>query len=201
MEDEFKAQLEKALLRAGMNMKQASLAAGLNETFVRDILKRDKTPSITALSAIAKGLGMTLNELLQGADPVEHTVPVVGYVGAAAEVYPIDDHAKGDGLDRVAAPYDANGDTVAVIVKGDSMSPMAEDGWLLFYNKRGSAPESPDSKRPYVVWTEDGRALVKRLKKGSRQGHYHLFSINPAYDPEPDVLIGYAALVTEIRPR
>ena len=49
-------------------------------------------------------------------------VPVVGYIGAGAEVLPIDDHAKGAGLDEVECPRGMDpAKTVAVKVRGDSI--------------------------------------------------------------------------------
>ena len=61
-------------------------------------------------------------------------VPVVGYVGAGSEVFPIDDHAQGDGLELVPHPAGmTNQDMVAARIRGDSMYPMMRDGWLVFY--------------------------------------------------------------------
>lgn len=49
----------------GFTMKSASLAAGLNETFVRDILERGKIPSIDKFAKLAAVLGATVGELLE----------------------------------------------------------------------------------------------------------------------------------------
>lgn len=47
-------------------MKSLSLAAGLGETGVRDMLKRTQSPSVDALAKVAKALGMTLSQLYEG---------------------------------------------------------------------------------------------------------------------------------------
>lgn len=45
-------------------MKEASLAAGQGETFVRDILERNRTPSIDKFLALASSLGLKVEQLL-----------------------------------------------------------------------------------------------------------------------------------------
>lgn len=52
-----------------MTMKQASLAAGQGETFVRDILERNRAPSIDKFLALARSLEVSPMKLL-GSDPL-----------------------------------------------------------------------------------------------------------------------------------
>jgi hypothetical protein len=47
-------------------MKSLSLAAGLGETGVRDMLKRTQSPSIDAVAKVARALDMTLSALYEG---------------------------------------------------------------------------------------------------------------------------------------
>ncbi|SHG78867.1 Peptidase S24-like [Kaistia soli DSM 19436] len=47
-------------------MKSASLNADLGETFVRDILERERDPSVGKLTKLAETLGLSIGELLDG---------------------------------------------------------------------------------------------------------------------------------------
>lgn len=60
----WKKRLRSALEERSMTMKQASLAAGQGETFVRDILERNRAPSIDKFMALSKALGMKPEVLL-----------------------------------------------------------------------------------------------------------------------------------------
>ena len=148
----------------------------------------------------ARFFRVDLNWLLTGKGKPDRTglIPVVGYVGAGAEVYPIDDHAKGDGLDMiemVAAPENS----VAVIVRGDSMFPF-EDGWTLFYHRdRDGVPAACINKLCICKVAHDGPLLIKRLRRGSKAKHFTLESWNAA--PREDVELEWASPVLMIQPR
>ncbi|GGE36178.1 hypothetical protein GCM10007276_12050 [Agaricicola taiwanensis] len=63
-EDErFKRTLETEMEAKGFNMKSLSLAAGLGDTFVRDVLRRDRKPSLEAVQKLAKVLGRSVDYL------------------------------------------------------------------------------------------------------------------------------------------
>jgi phage repressor protein C with HTH and peptisase S24 domain len=122
-------------------------------------------------------------------------VPVVGYVGAGAEVHLVDDHAKGAGLDEVPAPPSVSRDCVAVKIRGDSMEPRFFEGEILFYDKVYSTPEQLRAliRRECVITLEDGRVFVKRLLAGSRTSTWTLWSYNA--EPITDARIKWAAPV------
>lgn len=119
-----------------------------------------------------------------------HNVQVVGYIGAGAEIRPIDDHEKGAGLDVVQVDFPVRRGTVGVIVRGDSMLPMFEDGDLIGYIRDAAGPEQLVGKI-CVVKVLEGPTYIKRLKRGSLPGLYTLVSAN-ARDIE-DVEIEWAA--------
>jgi len=120
----------------------------------------------------------------------DQEVRVVGYVGAGAEVHAIDDHEKGAGLDVVQVDFPVRHGTVGVIVRGDSMLPMFEDGDLVGYLRDAAGPEQLIGKI-CVVKVQDGPTYIKRLKRGSEPGLYTLVSAN-ARDIE-DVDVEWAA--------
>ena len=124
------------------------------------------------------------------------TVKVKGYVGAGAEAHYYN-VAQGD-LDEVPAPDGSTADTVAVEIRGDSLGSLF-DRWIVFYD---------DVRRPVtgdlvgklcVVGLPDDRVLVKKIRRGSEDGLYHLLSERE--DPIRDVEIEWAARVKNMVPR
>lgn len=109
--------------------------------------------------------------------PKNPTIPVVGYVGAGGEISPIDDHARGAGLDEVEVPPTTLKGTVAVIVRGNSMYPMYQDKMVLYYSKREKNVDDYINGI-LIVHFEDGRKAIKTLTKGSQKGRYTLTSFN-----------------------
>jgi len=125
------------------------------------------------------------------------TVPVVSYVGAGAEIYPIDDFPKGRGLEQVEAPPGAP-ECVAAWIKGDSMYPLRA-GWLVFWAKHQEGVPDACIGMLCVVKVKDGPTLLKELRRGSKRGRYTLESWNAP--PREDVAVEWASPIIDIRPR
>lgn len=160
--------------------------------------ERQLTPAW--MTRIAPKLGVTPMALMFDTTPM---VPVLGYVGAGAEVFPIDDHALGSSLEEVECPIGYTPENiVALRVRGDSMEPQMEDGWLIFYrrldNGGGVPPECIGEL--CVIQLENDGLLVKKIRNGSKPGHYHLVSKNPNREPIIDAQVLWASRVIDIRP-
>ena len=124
-------------------------------------------------------------------------IPVVGYIGAGAEVLAIDDHAKGDGFDHVEAPPGMlNG--IALIVRGNSMAPVYKDGYTIFIEKTLSSIDSLIGDDCYVQLA-DGRCFLKTLHYGTRPGTFTLLSYNAP--PIDSVVVERAYPIAYIKPR
>lgn len=127
-----------------------------------------------------------------GTEPIMQ-VKLAGYVGAGQEVYHFDE----DGAGWVEAPPNASTTSEAVEVQGASMWPLFEEGTLLYYSRQVS-PEQMIGKRG-VFRLEDGRVLVKDLRRGSAPGLYTLVSLNA---PDiADVALQWGAPIDWIKPR
>lgn len=165
------------------------------------LAKRKPTrPDIDKIPALAERLGVTVEWLLTGKStpPTLPHVPVVGYVGAGAEVIPIDDHVKGQGIDEAPPFPGQDGPAVAVRVRGDSMLPEIEDGCTLYYSRTRDGVPQACLGRLCVVQVHDGPVLVKRLERGSRNGFFRLRSSNAS--TRDDVKLDWAAKVLAILP-
>ncbi|MDI7862565.1 XRE family transcriptional regulator [Rhizobiaceae bacterium n13] len=85
MSEHWKERIRAAIEAKGLSMKAVSLQAGKGETFVRDMLERDRAPSIDNFAAVAKALNMSVSELLDDAQPAVHE-PGLRRVVVAAHV-------------------------------------------------------------------------------------------------------------------
>jgi len=148
----------------------------------------------------AKKFGISLDWLLTGSGTMgpSRKVPVIGYIGAGAEVHPIDDHPKGRGVDLVDAPHGIASDCVAAIIRGDSMHPM-KDGWLIFWAKTQDGVPEDCLGKLCAVQVKDGPMMVKEVRRGAKKGRFTLISWNAP--PRDDVQIEWAARIIDIRPR
>lgn len=149
----------------------------------------DRAPSRRAAKRYAKAFHVRWDWLLEGeAAPsfASTMAPVLGYVGAGAEIFPLDDPAFRESFDEVELPPGAPPGTVAVIARGDSMYPRYFDGEKLFYINREQAPSDLIGQE-CVVKLKDGRMLVKILRKGSRVRRFNLESWNAPLLEDQDV--------------
>lgn len=181
--------------RAGMSQSDLAERIGTTLSMIGKIERGDRNLNNRWLSDIAAALHCAPADLI-GTDS---TIPVVGYVGAGAAVLPFDDYPPGDGMDAIERPSFITGRAVAVEVRGDSLLPVAEEGWRLVYTGEQAFLEEEVLNKLCVVQLEDGRVLVKRVTLGTAPQHYHLISTNAPMIP--DVRIVWASPVKAIIPR
>jgi transcriptional regulator with XRE-family HTH domain len=142
--------------------------------------EKGSAPKHEALTQLARLAGVTIEDFLSAPmrSQDSNEIQIVGYVGAGAAIYPFDDMAHGDGFGTVERPPFVKGKAVSVEVRGDSLVPVAEDGWKLIYTGAQTILEDEVLNRLCVVHLVDGRTLVKRVIRGSEPQRYHLVSTN-----------------------
>ena len=186
--------------RIAAKLSQAALAkrVGAAQQLIGQ-LERGEVRSTKLIFKFADVLGVPASIL----DPdvpatigAHRTVPVVGYVGAGAQIYASDDHAKGGGMEEIECPWEALGpSTVAVRVRGDSMQPSCFDNDLIFYEKQFSDYDHLIG-RECVIALSDGRVFIKQLRRtGSGQWYLHSHNAEPIFG----VTIDWAAPVRLIQ--
>jgi phage repressor protein C with HTH and peptisase S24 domain len=126
-------------------------------------------------------------------------VPVVGYVGAGGTL----DFSEGQGPfgEARVPPKGARRQTVAVRVRGNSMAPMLEDGWTVYYEDRKEQPTDDMFGKTCIVGLTDGPVLVKKLYRGNGAGRYVLASLQASEAPILDADVAWAARITFIEPK
>lgn len=112
---------------------------------------------------------------------------MVGFVGAGAVVFPIDDSV----LETIDPPFATPENTVAVIVRGDSMLPAYRAGTYLVLEPLADPRDA--LHRRAVVTLDDGQRLVKEVEAGLSTGKFNLLSYNAS--PIRDVVVVQAARV------
>ena len=104
-------------------------------------------------------------------------IPVSGYVGAGAMIYPADETTGPGGIDEIELPPGEYGDFAAFKVRGDSNYPAYRNDEIIFVKREGGPPLEY-LNRECVIRTEDGRRMLKQLTLGSKKGHFTLISVN-----------------------
>ena len=199
--------------RAGLSMADLARALGFRGAssyqryedpvlFTKPYVPLDMAEKLTAALAGRGTPPISRVEVMalagQGNAAAPRMIPVVGYVGAGAEVFAIDDHAKGGGIDEVECPWtELAPSTVAVRVRGDSMVPAYYDGDLIFYDGTHTDYAHLLGKE-CVIALADGRRFIKQLRR-TASGTWYLHSHNS--DPIMDVPIEWAAKVRVIQRR
>ena len=176
--------------REALGIKQAQLAeiVGCSQADIHRV-ETGQVKNSKYLTAILRALHLD--------QPVTSTIPVVGYIGAGAEVLAIDDHVKGDGFEQIPCPPGmVNG--IALIVRGDSMSPKYDDGEVIYIEKTVYSIDGMIGDHCYIQ-LPDGRCYLKKLQYGSRPGLYTLLSYNAP--PIIDVPIERAYPIAFTKPR
>lgn len=199
--------IEQRLADLDISATAASKAAGLSADAIRNMRRavngegppRHGVSSAT-LNALAPVLQVSSKWLLDGGpleEDGEPLVPIIGRVGADAEGQMI--HVTGQqSYDMVPVPPGGSTRSAAVLVTGDSMNGIADDGALVYFDNQRTPPTPDLIRYPCVVETEDGRVLFKRLLRGSKPGLYDLESIiGPTIT---DVRLHWAAEPTAIIP-
>lgn len=107
-----------------------------------------------------------------------HVIPIMGYVGAGAEIEPEFEQVPPDGLEQVEVPFPVQDGLIGFQVRGDSQLPKYEDGEILVVEAEQPVATDRLIGEMAVVRTYDGKRLVKRIMPGPKPYTYNLESHN-----------------------
>lgn len=182
MDEGWRDKIRRDLDRHGLHMKTVSLEAGFGETFVRDMLERDREPAAWRYQKVLDTIARLIDEKtayastpnaipasipMPNAAELPKDIPVLGTV-AGSNLQNGAFQLSSDAVDYVRRPpaLAFTRDVYALYVQGDSMSPKYEAGELIFIN-----PHRPVQVGDYVVIQEPVgddhviQSFVKRLVK------------------------------------
>lgn len=180
----LRARIDERLKATGKGRTTVSEAIGKKRDYLGDFLN-GKKDSIGAevLVRLADELKCSLQYLADqdaenpdGAGGEEVLVRIRGNVGASTEGRV--NFASGDAPNDFATiPPGATANSNALYVRGGSMSGIADEGSLIFYEETRTPPTPDMLGHVVVVETEGGDVLVKYLRRGERKNVYDLESI------------------------
>jgi repressor LexA len=99
-------------------------------------------------------------------DTADAVVPLMGYIGAGAEIEPEFEQTPPEGLDQVGVPFPVPDDMIAFKVKGDSMLPVFKDGSVVIVFREQKRPLEAFYGEEAAVRTSDGRRFIKTVMRG-----------------------------------
>lgn len=125
-----------------------------------------------------------------------NVVPLVGYIGAGAEIMPDFEQIPAEGLDQIEIPFDLPAEMIALEVRGESMLPVYKDGYIIICYRDQKKPLESFYGEDAAVRTSDGRRFLKTVVKGSP---ITLMSFNAA--PIQDVRLEWIGEIFAVLPR
>ena len=178
-----------------LTIDQLSSMCGLTAGHIGRIERDDsRNPRYVTIEKLAQALNIDPAEILYGKESsgstrpkeafdapnyIPRDIPVIGLTKAGrGGFYDDQGFPVGEGFRKVHRSIDVKDpNAYALMVEGDSMSPMLEPGWIVYVcpNHRY---ENGDL---VVVALRSDEVMIKKLRKADEM--FVLQSINPAYEP------------------
>lgn len=169
----WQKRLEDRIKLSGHSMKSVSVEAGLGATWVRDVLKRDKSPTLENMEAVAKVLDVSVGWLLgeSGSGNLGNTPDLPALPAAPPNYVPVRFLEAKGGMGGGQIPEEAWGapryfeagllaslradpdDLGAMEVEGQSMESILFSGDQILFHRRRVNVSEPGI---FVLWDGDG---------------------------------------------
>lgn len=155
----------------GLTQEQLAEAIGSVAPSISQIETGKQGFTDSTLYALAEALHTEPGDLLKGppltADsPVGTEVPLMGFLGAGAEIEPEFEQVPPEGLEQIELPFELNDDLIAFKVRGDSMLPFYKDGAVIVVYRDQKKPIESFYGEEAAVRTSTGKRFIKTIMRG-----------------------------------
>lgn len=179
-----------------ITIEELAELTGLSVSYVSRLESGERNLSVKNLNLFATALGVKSQELLpQEEEKLQNVVPVMGRIGAGAEILPEDEQVPPEGLYEIETPFPIPDDAIAFEVAGESMWPRYDEGDIVICWKQGVNIHEVLGWEA-AVKTDTGKRYLKRVLKGATNGTYDLESHNAA--PIRGVQIVWVAAIQSV---
>ncbi|WP_343502112.1 helix-turn-helix domain-containing protein [Alloyangia pacifica] len=179
---------------AGFTQEYMAEMLGISPGLYNGLETGKRRMNETYLEGIANILRVTVSELIIEDRP---TIAIAGKVGAGARVDFFRNHqsVKKPAIER---PIQTGSDELrALLVEGDGMSPIFNEGDYLIFKAEDSAGGVPDDAVGHICIATDehGVSSVRHVTSGPEPGLFHLLGLKPGTTPDWDARLKWAARV------
>lgn len=182
----------KALRKAAKKTQaQAADETGMSKGGYVKIEDGDRRLSAEFISRAAKAFGVREADIIQDSP---QAVPVMGRIGAGAEIEPDFEQVPPDGFFEVETGLLLPEGMIGFEVVGPSMLPRYDEGDIVICSAKGIPPENLEPGEEAAVRTSDGKRFLKKVHKGP--SGYTLISHNA--EPIYGVQIEWASEVATV---
>lgn len=149
----------------GWTHEKAAEEMGVSRSQFIKLERGERRLTIQYINQAAKAFGIRPSDILEDMD--DNTVPLMGYIGAGAEILPEMEQVPAEGLDQIHVPFPLPDEMIALEVRGDSMLPVYKDGHVVIVYAEQKKPISSFYGEDAAVRTTDGRRFLKTIVKGA----------------------------------
>lgn len=170
------AKVVQAILdRTGWTQEQLGERLGTTQVTVSRWLAGTQPRGDTrdAIRLLAAEVGVFAQEPKQ-----QNIIPIMGHIGAGAEIEPEFEQVPPDGLDQVELPFTVPDDMIGFMVRGDSMLPKYDDGDVIVVHREQQRSTASLIGEEAAIRTHDGHRYLKRIMPGPRRHTFLLESTN-----------------------
>lgn len=178
----------------GWTHEKAGEEMGVSRSQFIKLERGERRLTVDYINQAAKAFGVRPSDILEDMD--DTAIPLVGYIGAGAEIMPEFEQVPPEGLDQIHVPFPLPDEMIALQVRGDSMLPVYKDGHVVIVYREQKKPVHAFYGDEAAVRTSDGRRFLKTIMKGSP---VTLTSFNAA--PIENVALDWIGEIFAVLPR
>lgn len=162
----------------GWTQDQAADAFGLSKSGYLKLERGERQLALPRIEQAAQVYGVEPSEVFSEEANLKHGVPVMGFIGAGAEILPEFEQVPPDGLETIDLPFNIPEDIIAFRVRGHSMLPVYKDGDAILVHREQRLATDAYVGEDVACRTKDGRRFLKEIQYGKRRGIFNLYSHN-----------------------